>query len=175
LSVPARGNTTDDYGVPLNIMGRHPEAFFSILGRIVALSATLEYQVLVFHQYLVGRDQTAFTTWGVAKLLREGLKEINRLLPPDRELAEAWLREAKVSTEKRNDYAHNMWPAQVDGHLFGWRIPNRPNAQASIMTQGTMEEMQGDLDRLIALLETRRLHRIQGLVSGGQHLRLREP
>ena len=164
-----RGDT-DDFGVPLNIMGRHPEAFFSILGRIVALSATLEYQVLVFYQHLVGREQDAFTDWVVSKLIREALKQVHRLPPADRELAEAWLREADAITKKRTDYVHNMWPAQGDGHLFGWRMPNRPNAQASIMTQGTMEEMQGDLDRLIALLRVNRLHRVQGLVSGRQHL-----
>ena len=58
--MPAR-DASDDFGIPLNIMGRHPEDFFSVLGRIVALSATLEHQVLTFYQYLVGRDQTAYT------------------------------------------------------------------------------------------------------------------
>ena len=32
-----------------------------MLGRIVALAATLEYKILVFYQYLVGRRQDVFT------------------------------------------------------------------------------------------------------------------
>lgn len=39
---------TDPCGVPLNIMGRHPEEFFSILGRIVSLAAILENKLLSF-------------------------------------------------------------------------------------------------------------------------------
>lgn len=170
-----RMNDTDAFGVPLNIMGAHPEAFFSILGRIIALAATLEYQVLVFYQHLTGRRQDLYTDWSVSKLIREGLTKLDRLPPDDATLARQWLEEAKAATEKRNDYAHNMWPAQGDGELFGWRMPHKKNAQASIMTEGTMEEMRADLDRLIDLLRVPRLHRIQGLVSGGQHLKPSEP
>ncbi len=38
-----------------------------------------------------------------------------------------------------------------------------------------MDDMRADLDRLIELLRVVRLHRIQGLVSGGQHLQSYEP
>jgi hypothetical protein len=61
--------TWDAFGVPSNIMGRHDEDFFSILGRIVALAATLEYKILVFREYLVGRRQDVFTKLTVAKLI----------------------------------------------------------------------------------------------------------
>src|ERR1019366_53974 len=53
--------TSDRFGVPSNIMGRHNEEFFAMLGRIVALAAILEYKILVFYQYLVGRRQDVFT------------------------------------------------------------------------------------------------------------------
>lgn len=56
---------TDDFGAPLNIMGRHPEDFFSILGRIVALAAILENKILVFYRYLVGRRQEDHTELAV--------------------------------------------------------------------------------------------------------------
>ena len=42
-------------------MGRQHEDFFSILGRIVALSATLENHALVMYQTLVGAGQNEFT------------------------------------------------------------------------------------------------------------------
>ena len=44
--------TVDDFGVPSNIMGLHPEKFFSMLGRIVSLAATLENKTLGFYQDL---------------------------------------------------------------------------------------------------------------------------
>jgi hypothetical protein len=37
----------DDYGVPSSLMGTHHKDFFALLGRIVALSASLENHVLV--------------------------------------------------------------------------------------------------------------------------------
>jgi len=107
--------TADRFGVPLNIMGRHPEDFFSMLGRIVALAATLENKILVFYQYLVGRRQDEHTELGVGQLIANTLQELHRLPPADGDLAKEWLLEAKAITIKRNDYVHNMWPAQGDG------------------------------------------------------------
>jgi hypothetical protein len=46
----------------------------------------------------------------------------------------------------------------------------RKNARESIATEGTLEEMRIDLNRLVSLLQVNRLNRILGLVSGGQHL-----
>jgi hypothetical protein len=162
---------TDDFGVPLNIMGRHPEEFISMMGRIVTASATLEHQVLVFYQYLVGRDQTAYTDWSMSKLIGHARTELKRLPAPDAGLARQWLREADEIRKVRNDYVHNLWPAQGGGRLFGWRVSNR-SKKASITAEKTMDDMRADLDRLIELLRVARLHRIQGLVSGGQHLQL---
>jgi hypothetical protein len=147
----ARG-AADDFGVPLNIMGGHPEEFFSIMGRIVTLSASLEHQVLGFYQCLVGRDQNAYIDWPVAKLIRGARKELKRLPPEDAEFARQWLREADAIRNERNKYVHNMWPAQGGGgRLFGWRQGR--NGQATITTKKTMADMRADLDRLVALLE----------------------
>jgi hypothetical protein len=162
--------TPDRFGVPSNLMGKHDEDFVSILGRIVALAATLENKILAFLQYLVGRSQQAHTELSVGQLIEKALKNLHRLPAADREFAEAFLREAKAITAKRNDYVHNMWPAQGDGSLFGWRVPQRKAAQASIMTLITMDDMRDDLGRLVALLEVNRLNRFLGLVAGGQHL-----
>jgi hypothetical protein len=161
---------TDTFGVPLNIMGRHPEDFFSILGRIVALAAVLENKILVFYQYLVGRRQDEYTEMSVGQLIGDALPELHRLPPADGDLAKEWLVEAKAITTKRNNYVHNLWPAQGDGRLFGWRMPKKKNATESITTEGTLEEMRDDLNRLSALLQVNRLNHILGLVSGGQHL-----
>jgi hypothetical protein len=81
--------TSDQFGVPSNIMGRHNEEFFSLLGRIVALAAILEYKILVFYQYLVGRRQDVFTELTVAKLIARAQEDLHRLnAPEDYQLAE---------------------------------------------------------------------------------------
>jgi hypothetical protein len=163
--------TPDRFGVPPNLMGRHPEEFFSILGRIVSLAAILENKILVFYQYLVGRRQDEHTGLFVGQLIANALQELHRLPQADRELAEEFLLEAKAITDKRNHYVHNLWPAQGDGRLFGWRAVSKKRAEtASITTEGTLDEMRDDLMRLVDLLEVNRLNRLLGLVSGGQHL-----
>src|SRR5882762_3742162 len=101
-------DTPDRFGVPLNIMGRHPEDFFSILERIVALAAVLENKILVFYQYLVGRRQDEHNELSVGQLTANALQELHRLPPADGDLAKGWLLEAQALTAKRNDYVHNM-------------------------------------------------------------------
>jgi hypothetical protein len=166
---------TDAYGVPLNIMGRHPEEFFSILGRIVSLTATLENKILSFYQYLVGRSQSEHSELKVSQHIAKSLKELQRLKQLERlpqgevKLAEQWLVEAKAITGRRNDYVHSLWPAQGDGKLFGWRVLQRKGGVVEVV-ELTQDDMRNDLNRLIALLEVNRLHRFLGLVSGGQHL-----
>jgi hypothetical protein len=107
----------------------------------------------------------------VGQLIANALQQLHRLPPADRELAEEFLLEAKAITDKRNDYVHNLWPAQGDGRLFGWRAVSKKKAEtASITTEGTLNEMRDDLMRLVDLLEVNRLNRFLGLVSGAQHL-----
>lgn len=166
---------TDAYGVPLNIMGRHPEEFFSMLGRIVSLAATLENKILSFYQYLVGRSQTEHSELGVSQHIARSLKELERLkglgrLPQHEvERAEEWLLEAKAITWKRNAYVHNLWPAQGDGTLFGWRVLQRKGGGVEEV-ELTQDDMRSDVNRLVGLLEVNRLHRFLGLVSSGRHL-----
>ena len=166
--------TPNAYGVPLNIMGNRSEEFFAAMGRIVGLGATLENKILGFFQYLVGRDQQAHTELSVSRLTDMALKELHRLPQADREFAEEFLAEAKAITTKRNDYVHNQWQAKGDGRFYGWRIPMKKGATAVDMVI-TLDDMRADIARLVALLESKRLHRFQGLVSGGQHLQQPEP
>ena len=107
----------------------------------------------------------------MAKLIARAQENLYRLnAPEDYQLAEEFLLEAKAVTQKRNAYVHNLWPAQSGGRTFGWRMPPKKNAKEAIITEGTLDEMRDDLERLVALLEVNHLNRILGLVSGGQHL-----
>src|SRR3954471_17170589 len=106
--------TVDDYGVPSNLIGTHHKDFFPLLGRIVALSATLENHVLVIYQSLVGAAQKEYTNVPIGKLLERCRKELHRLdaRPSDRQLVDAFLTKAEAIIERRNHYVHNLWPAQ---------------------------------------------------------------
>jgi hypothetical protein len=163
--------TRDGFGIPSNLMGAHPEPFFSMLGRIVALSATLEYKVLTFYQSLVGGGQDAFTELSISRVIGGARRELPRLADDaDRQMASAYLDEAEAITRRRNDYVHNLWPAQPGGRTFGWRRPQKKGATGTIIVEGTLEEMQADLDRLAAFLNVPYQHRVYGLVSSGRHL-----
>jgi hypothetical protein len=159
----------DAYGVPLNIMGNRSEEFFAAMGRIVGLGAILENKILGFLQYLIGRDQQAHTELSVSRLIDMALKELHRLPDADREFAEAFLVDARAITLARNDYVHNQWQAKGDDTFYGWRIPMKKGATPVEMSV-TLNDLRADIGRLVALLETTRLHRFQGLVAGGQHL-----
>ena len=134
-----------------------------MLGRIVALAAILEYKVLVFYQYLVGRRQDVFTELSVSRLIAAAQEELHRLRPAeDHQLAQEFLLEARAATQKRNSYVHNLWPVQSGGRMFGWRMPPKKNAKEPIVTEGTLDEMRKDLERLVTLLEVNHLNRILG-------------
>lgn len=160
----------DEFGVPLNITGRHPERFYSMLGRIVSLAAILENKTLGFYQDVVGGTQDDFIELSLSALIAKSLKELHRLPEADAELARQWLSEAQAISSRRNDYVHSLWPAQGDGKLFGWRRRRMKDGTTKIV-ELTMDDMGADLQRLVALLDTRRLLRLQGLVSGRRHLK----
>lgn len=157
----------DRFGVPSNLMGRQHEDFFSILGRIVALSATLENHALVMYQTLVGAGQNEFTGLSAKQLIDRCVKELHRLdsRPDDRQLVETFLGDADTAFRRRNDYVHNLWPAQSGGRLFGWRPPREKGVQEAITVEATLADMHADLASLIGLLELRHWHRLLSIVS----------
>jgi hypothetical protein len=162
--------TPDQFGVPFNLMGRHPEEFFSMLGRVVTLSASLENHLLVIYQSLVGAAQNEFTGVPVGKLLKRCRRELHRLdgRPDDRQLMEDFLAKAEEITERRNHYVHNLWPAQPGGRLFGWRPPREQGVQEAITIESTLEEMNADLASLVEVLEVRHWHRLLSIASSAQ-------
>jgi hypothetical protein len=159
--------TVDEYGVPSNLMGPHHEDFFALLGRIVALSASLENHVLVIYQSLVGAAQNDHTNVPAGKLLERCRKELHRLggRPSDCELLEMFLSKAEAIIERRNHYVHNLWPAQPGGRLFGWRPPRAKGAQEAITIEATLSEMRSDLASLVDLLNVRYWHQLLSVVS----------
>jgi hypothetical protein len=156
--------TPDAYGVPSNLLGRHREDMFSMVGRIVMLSATLENRLLSIYQSLVGAGQNKFTTVPVGQLIDRCGSELDRLddRPDHRQLMETFLADAKVVIERRNHYVHNLWPAQAGDKLWGWRPSRDKNVLEAVTVETTLEEMRTDLKALVAVLE---VNRVNGLIS----------
>jgi hypothetical protein len=161
----------DEFGVPSNILGPHPEEFFSLLGRIVALAAALESNVRAFCECLGGLSQGALANASVKRVIAHGRKNFERLAAPDaRTAAQDFLSRAEASILKRHIYVHSLWPAQGGGRLFGWKQPRRKNATGTDTISTTLTEMREDVLRFVELCEVPYWHRILSLVSGGYHL-----
>lgn len=162
----------DEFGVPSNILGPHPEEFFSLLGRIVALAAALESNVRTLCEYLAGLPQGALANDSFKSVITNARKNLDRLPGPDaRTAAEDFLSGAEEAILKRHIYVHSLWPAQGGGRLFGWKQPRNKNATATDTISMTLTEMGEDVMRFVRLCEVPYWHRILGLVSGGEHLR----
>jgi hypothetical protein len=160
----------DQFGVPLNVTGRHSENFYSMLGRIVSLAAILENKTLGFYQDLAGGTQDDFIELSISALIAKSLAELHRLPEADADFARQWLSEAMAISSRRNDYVHSLWPAQGDGKLFGWRRHRMKDGTTKIVRL-TLDDMHADLQRVVALLDSRRLLRFQGLVSARRHFK----
>jgi hypothetical protein len=164
------GITFDAYGVPSNIMGPHPEEFFSLMGRIVVLAALLEYNVCVFYEHLLGTQPSVPARLSF-KTLVKGCRDGLGVLPEaDREMAKDFLNRAEAVVLKRHTYAHSLSPAQASGELFFWKPSRRANDPATFTKRGTLAEMRDDLQDLVALCDVSYRNRILQLVSGRRHL-----
>ena len=163
--------TIDAFGVPSNLMGVHPEEFFSLLGRIVALAALVEHNVRIFYESVVGATQEESGQLSFKKLVgrcRTGLE----VLPSatDRELAGAFLSEAEMAVLERHRYAHSLWPAQGRDDLFGWKRARGTSAIHVEVKSTTLTEMRADVRRLVAVLDLNRWQRLLALSSRGTDL-----
>jgi hypothetical protein len=126
----------DQFGVPLNVTGRHSENFYSMLGRIVSLAAILENKTLGFYQDLAGGTQDDFIELSISALIAKSLAELHRLPEADADFARQWMKDGTTK-----------------------------------IVRLTLDDMHADLQRVVALLDSRRLLRFQGLVSARRHFK----
>lgn len=164
----------DEFGVPSNILGPHPEEFFSLMGRIVTLAAALENNVRTFCEYLAGVPQGSLANDAFKSVITNARNDLDRLTAADaRTAAEDFLRRAEEAILKRHIYVHSLWPAQGGDRLFGWKLPRKKNVTATDTISTTLTEMREDVLRFVGLCEVPYWHRMLARVSGGEHLRNR--
>ena len=73
-------NAVDEYGLPLGILGAHPNEFYGAIGRVVCLCAVLEDKVATLRHTLERADQGIFTRQPVSKQITRA-RDLSRGLP----------------------------------------------------------------------------------------------
>lgn len=142
----------DKYGVPTNLLGRHPEAVYGMVGRVVMLSALLEDRQRTLLQVLTDKGPTGYAGAPAGKILRQ-LRAAAREASA---LTSAWgdflpiLDRAEDAFDFRNAVVHNLWPAQGDGSLFGHR--QHPKTGIRQITVTSTDEVADGIANLVALI-----------------------
>ena len=163
--------TVDGFGVPSDILGPHPEEFFQMLGRIVALSAALERNVRLVCDRLASATEGAFSADSFGQAVKTGRKNLARFLEDsDRALAADFLARSESAILKRHAYAHSLWPAQAGGEMYGWKLSRKATSAGVDEISQTLDDMRADLAALVALCEVPYWHRLLGAVSSEHHL-----
>jgi hypothetical protein len=158
--------TVDDFGVPSNTLGSHPEPFFQVLGRTVALAVGLESNVRSFSERLADVATGSFTGCSFGQVVKVARKNMDRLASDDRKLAGDFQSRAEASILKRHTNAHSLWPARTDGAMYGWKLSRKNVSSRADETSQSLDRMQDDLTELVALCKVPYRHRLFNLVSG---------
>ncbi len=111
----------DQYGIPENMFGHVPEAFYGLLGRIVMVTALLELRLLdlltELHQVSqgvhAGKQGTALIDACHTRLdaYRDDFSHDCREV----------LDRARAALNFRNSVVHSLWPAPRLNDAYGWR------------------------------------------------------
>ena len=149
---PGDGAGIDEFGVPDTLFGPLPDGFFPALGRAIAVSALLEDLLRELLQQLRNEPQDSYSTTGALGLVEELRKEASaRATQPDWATFENFLSRVEKSLVYRNHLAHNLWPAQPDGSLYGHRLERKSGERMHVRT--SMAELRTVLADLVSLVE----------------------
>jgi hypothetical protein len=155
----------DDYGLPLDVLGFHPDEFFSAIGRVVCVCAVLEDKVATLRHTLERARQGSFTLQPMTQQIRRA-RDLSRRLPePAPETIGAFCDRAETAFARRNELVHSSFPAQADGRLWGHRpVRDKINADGSAQTvETTLEELCAFISELGRLVHD--FNKIHGLAS----------
>lgn len=151
--------TVDRFGVPSNLLGDHGEDFYGLIGRIAGLSALLEHQAHVVYETMINATQDQCARLPAGQLVCKALKEANSVEDESaRLILQDYFSRVAAALKRRNDFIHNLWPAQADGRLFGWR-PSRAksvdpkNPDETLET--TLAEAKDFVLNLVSLVQER--------------------
>ncbi|WP_285723884.1 hypothetical protein [Psychromicrobium xiongbiense] len=149
----------DRFGVPDSVFGTHDEDFYSAIGRIAGLSALIEHQTFMIYQTMMNLPQNADTQLGAGQLIEKACKALAPVGEDEnKKILFQYFTDVETALRKRNDYIHNLWPAQPGDQFFGWR-PNRDKEtrvdQPYLATQTNMDEFKASILTLVELVQRR--------------------
>jgi len=134
---------TDQYGVPLVIFGPHSEDFFPLLGRAVALWSIIENNVrMLTHRLPISQELKTKPISAILKHAKNGVSKLEQ--DSFRHTLLAYLNSVCEAAEKRNAYAHSLWPAVSMGYpeVRGWK----PEPWKETVELGSdLEELRNDV------------------------------
>lgn len=152
---------SDRFGVPYQILGPHSEDFYSVMGRIVTLSAVLEHQARSVLQTMTNSLQSSFTTLYGSDLPKKALEQLaNEGGDPHEQILSRYFRDVGETIERRNHYVHNLWPAQACERVYGWRSPQarKPDPQVDkpdVFLETNPDGMRAFILELVELIQRR--------------------
>lgn len=161
--------TVDGFGLPPNLLGPHPDEFFQIMGRVVALTALLEHRLLTLYELLTAQTGTRSKVRGAGDFVSLCRDELKRFRGAEGQRLGVFLDTASECLRVRNSYVHSVWPAQAGDEKFAWRADIRNDLRATITFTKTLGEMRADLTALIELLDFGRWSQLV-LVAQGHEL-----
>ena len=115
---------TDDFGIPGNVFGAVPEAFYGALGRVVALGALVEMRLGQVVMELEAVPESVVAGLQIAQLkdrlekLRKHRVETARPLPLQ---LLTLVEEAGRAMARRNELVHSLWSNPTMNEARGWR------------------------------------------------------
>lgn len=138
----------DAFGLPVGVLGSHPDEFYGAIGRVVCVCAVLEGQVTTLRHTLEEVQQGKFTHEPVTAQIDVARGHVQELPDHDAQEIEGFLDAAEDAFHRRNALVHSSFPAQPDGRIWG----HRPTRDRSIMdgTTDTVEATLEELDTFVA-------------------------
>jgi hypothetical protein len=140
-------NGADEYGLPIGVLGLHPDEFYSAIGRVVCVCAVLEDKVMTLRHTLAGAEQGRFTREPVSAQIKAARALSNGLPEPGPEKINSFCDKAEAAFHHRNELVHSSFPAQPDGRLWG----HRP-ARSKALTDGTADTVETTIGELRAFM-----------------------
>lgn len=132
---------TDEFGLPVGILGLHPDRFYGAIGRVVLVCAVLEDQVITLRHTLAGAQQGTFTREPVSSQIKAARGLARNLPEQDAQATERFLDTGAEARQRRNKLVHSSFPAQPDGRLRGHR-PTRDKSN----TGGTADTVETSIE-----------------------------
>lgn len=138
----------DEFGLPMNILGKHPDEFYGMIGRIICVCAVLEDKVTTLRHTLAHAQQGKFTLEPVSAQIAAA-RPLARDLPESAaQQVDAFLDAAEVAFRYRNKLVHSSFPAQPDGRIWGHRA-----TRDKAVTDGTADTVETTVEDLRAFLK----------------------